>query len=253
MDMFFENRAVSGEIKLFKNAKHIFPLHFHIDLEIFLLKKGKFEISLNGKEYVLGAGDIAVIDSYDVHSYDKNVLPSDKESLVVIIPYRYLSRFNSFREYFKIKTPVISAPTLCDELIKIADAYMGENNSESVRESATDLFLSLLLEKLEFSNDKRVEESVLIRNILAFIQENYRENVSLEFIAKSLGYTTAHVSRAFHKYIKTSLPSYVNRLRLDYIDKALQNGTDKKITHLIYEAGFSSQQTYYRERKNQNR
>ena len=40
---------------------------------MFLVKSGKYVITKNGKTIEVGAGEIAVFDSYDVHSYDKKL------------------------------------------------------------------------------------------------------------------------------------------------------------------------------------
>ena len=53
----------------------------------------------------------------------------------------------------------------------------------------------------------------------------------------------------FHTYLGKGLSEYVNELRLSYIDSLIEDGDARSITELIYDAGFGSQQTYYRERK----
>ena len=246
--MFFENRNIKGKIVVNRNTSHIFPAHFHLDLEVLLLKKGKYVLSVNDNEYEVENGSVLVVDSYDVHWYKTYIGDEDRDSCVVIIPYKCLERFNAQRKFFKIKSPMIKDERLCDKLLRIADEYLSEENSEETKEAAVELFLSLLCENLEFKSEKTGEEGVLIRSILAYVQENYRGEISLSSVAKHLGYTPAHVSRAFHKYIKMSLPEYVNRLRLEYIDKQKAKDGKRKMSELIYEAGFNSQQTYYRQR-----
>ena len=59
-------------------------------------------------------------------------------------------------------------------------------------------------------------------------------------------YSTEHVSRVFHKYLRVGLPKFINDLRLDYIENELMLSDKKKITDLIFEAGFKSVQSYYR-------
>ena len=247
--MFFENRDIKGEIQASRNTSHIFPAHFHLDLEVLLLKKGKYVLAINDEEYEVESGSVVAIDSYDVHWYKTYIGDEDRDSCVVVIPYKCLERFNAQRGFFKIKSPIVKDERLCNKLLSIADEYLSPKNSEEIKEAAVELFLSLLCENLEFSSEKTGEEGVLIRSILAYIQENYRGKISLSLVAKHLGYTPAHVSRAFHKYIKMSLPEYVNRLRLEYIDKQKAKDDKRKIVDLIYEAGFNSEQTYYRQRQ----
>ncbi|MBQ8308818.1 MAG: helix-turn-helix transcriptional regulator [Clostridia bacterium] len=85
-----------------------------------------------------------------------------------------------------------------------------------------------------------------IRSILAYIQQNYRAEISRKSIARALGYTEAHISRVFHRYLGVGLAEYINGLRLAYVKKLRANGDTRTTIELIYEAGFNSQQTYYR-------
>ena len=45
------------------------------------------------------------------------------------------------------------------------------------------------------------------------------------------------------------IPEYVAKLRLDHVENARQNGDNRSLSALIFEAGFNSQQTYYRCKK----
>lgn len=248
MKIFFEDRERQESTQVIRNGSYIYPAHFHLDMEIFIQRKGEFGLSVGDESYTVGENTVVVMDSYEVHSYDfAGREKHGKDDCVLIIPYKYLAAFNRHRQNMKIVNPVLCDKTLCDQLLDIVDAYLVPTNvAETVRESATKLFLAVLSEKLSYEQGKLGVEVVLIRKILAYIQENYRQDISLESTAKHLGYSAAHVSRAFHKYIKSSLPDYVNRLRLDYIERALANGENRKKTDLVYEAGFKSQQTYYR-------
>ena len=248
--MFFESR-VADTLQIARNASHLYPAHFHLDLEIFMLKAGDLSLTLNGKSFPVKSGDIVVVDSYDVHSYDKNESQGERNSCVLIIPYRYLEKFNSRRKYFKIKNALLHEPELCNRLISIVDEYVNSDCSDSVKEAGIEMILALLSEKLVFTDEKGNEDGVLIRSILAYVQENYRGEISLDKIAKHLGYSSAHVSRSFHKYIQMGLSEYVNRLRMDYVAQEKAKDGKRKMVDLIYEAGFKSQQTYYRCKKNE--
>ena len=249
MKIFFEDREARSKPSAVRNVSYIYPAHFHLDMEIFLQRNKGYGVSIGGKTYAPSDNAIVVVDSYDVHSYDTVIDGYQADDSVVIIPYKYLGEFNRRRQGMKIAEPVICDEALCKRLLAIVDEFLlPQNVDEGVREAAIRLFLALLAEKLTFSEGKIGEEAVLIRKILSYIQENYRDEISLESTANHFGYTAAHVSRAFHRYIKTSLPEYVNRLRLEYIDRCIATGDKRKKIDLIFEAGFKSQQTYYRAR-----
>jgi AraC-like DNA-binding protein len=107
----------------------------------------------------------------------------------------------------------------------------------------------LVLEKIPFTAEKSRDEVALVRKMLLYMQQHFTENLSRAVLARALGYAEAHLSRVFHRYVQTGISEYINGLRLGYIDGKIADGYDGTMTELIYEAGFNSQQTYYRVRK----
>ena len=245
MEAFYEKmREESDELNVQRNPNPIFPAHFHLNLEVLLLRKGGYTVRVGDRRQEVGSGSVVVIDSYEIHGYEDSVLKEARDSCVVIFPYRYLQKFNEWRKNFKIAEPIICDEALCEELMQIADTYL--TGSEQIKGAAADLFLARLYERLRFSENKARDESSLVRQILSFIQENFQNDVSRKAIARELGYTEAHISRVFHRCIGKSISEYVNGLRLAYVERLRASGVKRTTLDLLYEAGFKSQQTFYR-------
>lgn len=249
MEAFYEkNREEENELSVQRNRQHVFPAHFHLNLEVLLLRKGRYTICVGERRQEVSAGSVVVIDSYQIHAYEKCVLEEERDSCVVIFPYRYLRKFNEWRKNLSIAEPFLCDGALCDELLHIADVYL--TGGEETKEAAADLFLARLYERLQFAEGKTRDEGALVRQILSFIQENFQDDVSRKTLARTLGYTEAHVSRVFHRYIGKSISEYVNGLRLAYVERLRAAGDKRTSLDLLYEAGFKSEQTYYRVKKN---
>ena len=248
MKSFYEkNREDDGKL-LVHGASEGFPAHYHRNLEIPIVLCGEQKLSVNDKELTLKDGCLTVIDSYDVHAYKK--FDGEKTGeIIVIIPYEYMQSFNARRQGLRAQADVIDNPALCQRLADIVNRFMRAEQPTEVRRTATALFLAVLYENIAWTHDRGKDEATLVRNILTHIHENYRLEISRSTIAHALGYTEAHVSRVFHRYLKTGISSYVNRLRLAYIERLRADGDGRTTIELIYEAGFQSQQTYYRCRK----
>lgn len=245
MKGFYEkSREENTELHIRRRGTHDFKAHFHGNLEIFIIKSGAYRITVNEHEYTLTDGQIAVIDSYNIHSYEG--LRGAGDDCIIIVPYRYLRAWSEVRRGMAMGSPVIEDGELACELLDIADRHLCEGVSVRRREAAIKLLLAMLLERLEWVEDHSRSEVSLIREILAYIHENYRNNVTRGGLARALGYTEAHISRVFHRYIRTGISAYVNELRLEYVDRLREAGDRRSVTDLIYEAGFGSQQTYYR-------
>ncbi|MBQ8295694.1 MAG: helix-turn-helix transcriptional regulator [Clostridia bacterium] len=246
MKSFYEkNREDSHELVIQRNTPHIFPSHFHRNLEIFILRQGEFSVTLNERQRIVTSGTVVIFDSYEIHGYDARK-EMQTESCVLVIPYEYSSAFMAKRQNMAIGNPVICDPALCDTLLRVVDEYLLEQDNEDIQKSAVELLLVILSQKIEWTQEKRREDTALIRSILSFIQEHYTDDASRSAISRALGYTQAHVSRVFHRYMRKGISEYVNELRLTYVEQALAHDSSKTILTLIYEAGFKSQQTYYR-------
>ena len=249
MKSYYEKiRDDAGKLDIGRDSAGTYPAHFHRDLEILLAKRGSYEILINGIPQRAEGDAVFVMDSFDVHKYVKRVPDAEGrlENKTVIIPYAYARNFNEIKRGRAVRNSVIEDSALVDKLYELTESYIATAKSEAVKASAAELFLSILSEHLVFSEGSARGEIELVREILSYIHENFRGNVSRVSIARTLGYTEAHISRVFHSYLKTGIPEYVNRLRLDYVESARKGGDRRSIVELIYDAGFNSQQTYYR-------
>ncbi len=246
MKAYYEKlREENSEIEVSRNYNHTFAEHFHMHVEILVIKSGKYTVTLNGKQYFLKGGDICFSNQYDIHGYvkDKNVKNTD--DAVIIIPYKYSEKFNEEHSGEKVLSPVIHDEKLAKDILEIADRILLKDNGKNVKVSGINLILALLSEKLTFVKEESHKESFLVKSVLEYLSINYRSDVSLKTLSKELGYTKEHISRTFHEYVKKGIPEYVNDLRLNYLEQEIKKG-DKKITEVIFDAGFKSIQSYYR-------
>ncbi len=223
-----------------------YPSHFHSSVEVFILLDGEYQIKINGILYDMKGGDVALISSYDVHEYVGSITENTKD-LVILIPFSFAESFISRHKGERISRPILNGVELSKTLLSLANNYVNcKNFSEDIKRKATELFLTLIEEKCNFVKDEGKGEILLVKNMLFYIHNNYTSKIRVSDIAKDVGYSNEHVSRVFNKYIGQKIPEYVNNLRLDFIKKEIKKDRNKKITSLIFEAGFNSVQSYYR-------
>ncbi|MBR2376909.1 MAG: helix-turn-helix transcriptional regulator [Clostridia bacterium] len=247
MKSFFEKRRDDNQrVDVQWHGKRIFPPHFHSNLEIFIVKDGSYTVSCNNKSYKVTSGDVFIFESFDVHSYDLK-LTEICDDVVFIIPYKYLGNFNEFLNGKSIKNPHLKNCDNLENLIEILKDIDKAKN-EYKTQALVDLFLSTIIEDLTLTDQKENTDSYLIRQILEYIENNFKGECTRESIAQSLGYSNTYVSKVFNSFINTNISTYVNTLRLNYVEK--NKNSDKTVLELIYESGFKSQQTYYRFLKN---
>ena len=248
MRTYYEHsRDESKLVHLSRSRSHVYPSHYHQSLEVYILRRGSCRLEINGRVADLSGGTVVVIDSYDIHHYISWGEGSD--DCAIVIPYRYLDRFNRERGAKALADNYILNSALADELLDLADRYIRRGSEDAVTEAGISLFLSVLLSRVALSDSPPRGESGLVRQILDYIGDNFRGDISRSRIAAELGYTDSHISRVFHRYLGRGICDYVAELRLDYIDRMIKEGDPRSQTELIYDAGFGSPESYYRWRK----
>ena len=225
------------------DKKYVYPSHFHRRIELFILKKGSYKVGVNKNTYELNSGDVLFLDSFAVHSYIEP-LSKELDAICLLIPRDYAVNFFS-RHTGTVLKPVISNNVLTEKIYSLAEEFILNTSNTNVQKGATELIFSMLENELIFSKDNEINENTLILDMLVYIEKNLNKDLTLPIISKALGYSNAHISRTFKKYVNSSIPEYVNKLRLEKVDELLKEKKLKK-TDAIFLAGFNSYQTYYR-------
>ncbi len=252
MNAFFEkNRQTTNTVSIQRNRTSPFPRHFHNNLEIYLLQQGKRKIHLNGKTHVLTDGMVAFFDSFDIHGYEQS--ESTNNECVVIIPYGFLDFFNGLRNSLSTSNNIIHDPKLCANLMEIADRLLSKTKNSPLISCAVNLFLTYIYNAYSFNLADRNKDDELIRKILTFLDKNFKSEISLSSLSSNLGYSKEHISRIFHKYFNIGIPQYINDLRLNYFNYLSSLSDNANITELIYQAGFNSIQSFYRNKARSNK
>ena len=219
--------------------------HFHQNVEICVLISGERHVSIGGKQIHAKAPCVIFVDSFVVHSYGKG----DGDHYAFVIPSEMLSEFTQMRNGRVFAEEYIQSEELVQDIMKICADYLHNKvyDGEYRLFVSANLVLLHLLKYVPLVEAHDENDGDLINRILTYIQHSYRENITLKSVAHELGYAEGHLSRVFHQYVDESFPSYVNRLRLEYVKNRLNSG--ENITNLIYDAGFRNAQTYYRAKK----
>lgn len=76
-----------------------------------------------------------------------------------------------------------------------------------------------------------------------FIEEHFTENITLDDISKSIGYSKYHLNRIFLKSTGKTIYQYIKERRLFEAANQLLN-TDKSIVEIALDVGYTSQQSF---------
>lgn len=132
--------------------------------------------------------------------------------------------------------------------LEVASVHLGrlyvEEKLETGQEASFRHLLEMIAESLSdrLFRETRTHHPALPRKIslaVRYLRENYREPVSLCFVARRVELSQERLSRLFHASLGVTFSDYLNRLRLDHCRKALRE-TETSITDIAFGSGFQS-------------
>lgn len=219
------------------------PFHWHNSVEVLCVLEGTLQLFVNARSHTIRDGECIAISSGMIH----DVANTPNRTLVLQIPLRILS-------------PFVSAPQLLHFHVsknKNAKAYehlvnqfmqmnqIIRNKKEGyLFDSEITLIKILKLLVLYFTEKEPLQSRISsnIQDLLIYINEHYKEPLSVQNLAKIVGYNANYLSRIFHTQMGTTLNEYIYRVRLTHFREALFN-TDSSIKELMLECGLKNQRT----------
>lgn len=224
-----------------------FHYNWHKDLEILVILKGSVEVCTENKLFFLEEDDVILINSNEGHATFSKTPESvaflfrlDPDFLEKYIPgYQYIC--------FKLRTDAESKNMFSYCLIR---KYMAQMIIAKMKEPLEDelLFrsafyglLNLLTKEFSHKESKNLlglEKSTTdIHKIILYIEEHYREKLSLDEIAEYFGYNSSYFSQMFRSSVGINFYEFLTRRRLREAVRELDR-TNKKILDIANDTGF---------------
>jgi xylan 1,4-beta-xylosidase len=217
-------------IKFFLHRIGSVSRHWHQSLELIVTIKGQVDINVNNTSYQLGAGDLILINSNEVHE-----LHSEDATMIALqIKLELLKEVvvDIKKMYFDCNT----AKTLDGErfrTIKRIVAQILQHNihaSEFIDLKNASLVYELIYELCtHFSSEEhegphQTKEALdRLRRILDHINSHYNEPLSLQNVAKQEFLSVPYLSKYFKNKLGLSFSDYLKDLRLHYAVNDLMN------------------------------
>lgn len=232
-----------------------FPLHWHEELEILYPLNGTADIMIEGRNFHLLRKHMLVVESRKVHS----TYTYDEVSMFVCI---HISK-KHMRQYFpeidscQIRcTPEDAAReqfpvyrTACGLLEDLTRLYMEE--PPTYRMEAEGLVLQILSRLIRFFSVRQAPSSPTdnslamerIRDVITYVEEHFREPVSLDDVSGLLGLSKEYFCRFFKKNMGMTFLNYLSEVRLAHTYDDLLN-TNAPISEVMEANGFTNQKLF---------
>lgn len=237
-----------------ESSSSLVPSHWHEHIEILMILDGTQHLNIHEQEYVLSKNDIFVINSGDIHS---TRVSGYARVLLLQIPWhypeQYISRFAQVRfgEYFcysRLKSNP-AYQNLTRHLLALADIFSAKQDGYELLFTARlhDFLYTLYTNFSERTaeSSKGQKNALRLRETLSFIEQHYKEPVTMRQAAKAAALNPEYFCRVFKRNTGITFLEYVNQVRLTHIYEEL-TATQDTITDILARNGFTNYKIFCR-------
>ena len=245
--MYYESkRDILQNLHIRHQKNHLVEMHLHQAIEIHYGESGLSHFTCGRIEYDIAPGEIAFIPSCIPHA---RTPLSDGICLTCIIPYTFFKVFEDKGISFtqgKLTDRKVNQE-IRDTILKAEEALEGVHSPSSLLlQGYTAVILGLIAEYYPAGNSN-TNFSALMIEIIKYIWNHSKEDLSLNQLAEQFGYSRYYFSNLFHKYFNCNLNSYINQIR---VTKVLsETGGNRNMTDVILENGFRSPSVFYQTKR----
>lgn len=224
-------------------------LHFHRNIEIYGVVKGRVSVSIVDENRILSDGQIAVIDGLENHSYE---IDGEAEIFYVHVGTRYLRDLLTL--YPNQRLPHWLMDVEYNKVIrKRLQGIMGiapEQIPYLRRIGVACELFSDIIEHYGVENKKSnmTGDNNLITEIIQYIYGHYDENISLETLSSVFFVSPKVLSKKLSKRLNVDLRVFINDIRVQKAVQMLDDPQykDKSLNEIVGICGFKNMGTFYR-------
>jgi len=242
----YQNENI-GKSYSFKSRHHrlgyTVPPHIHEYSELMYVYDGEMTMYLDGKKQTVKAGQMAFVFPNIAHEYTN-------ETQCGIWCAVFSNDFlHAFYQMYPDKIPKDSVIDISEEDLWIVNGLQSTDTEDVVERSGLlSLLFSRLAKKVEF-DDREGNGSNLYNSAINYISSNFRTDFTLADMARTLGYHEKYLSGELHHLTKMNFRAFLATYRVDHAKSQLRS-TERTISDIALDSGFSSINTFNRVFKN---
>ena len=221
------------------------PLHWHNEMEIIYIKKGRGNVTLDFDNHYVEYGDIIIVLPGQMHGISRLGDYTMEYENIIFAPEMLMSvtQDTLSEEFF---TPFMSGKITFNHIIskdnpnynnisgclKRADK-IGENFPRGYKLAIKGVLYEFFYELYQVCSleapDKSNKNIDRIKDIVKYIETNYDKPISIAEIAGVTGFSESHFMKFFKTIMGTSFVDYLNDYRLSMASRMLVSSDDKII------------------------
>lgn len=228
----------------FEGIMQKFPNHFHEHYVIGFIEKGKRFLSCKNNEYILGEGDLILLNPRDNHMCEQ----IDYRSLdfrCINIPIETMKKtvfeINGQEEYMPEFTKHVLYRSELVSSLKELHTMIIQKFNDFKKEEIFFYIVEQLINEYTQPNTMlpRITLTTEVQTVCKFLENNYARNISLNELSLITGISKYHLLRSFTKQKGISPYSFLETIRIDKAKHMLEEGTSP--IEVALQTGFNDQ------------
>lgn len=237
---------IDGVITDATNRKNVScNYHFHYPFEFLIVWEGEVKVKISGKEYLLHRGDVAYSLPFEPHSYTTK---ESSSSLCIVFAPEVISSF------YKVVNPTQThknAFALDADLFHYMERVCKREISGTEKVGILYLLLSQIDRNCPPSDTGDVSENTELCDLtLKYLSHHFLEPISLDSVARDLGYNKSYLSRAVKEQSGMGFVRHLTSLRVFHaarlIELAADTNDDLSFSAIAFECGFGNIRSFNR-------
>lgn len=235
---------------IYLNKFYCCPTHlscicnWHENIEILMILEGKGFVRVNEDRFPVSEGDIAVINSGQLH----DVFSHDFMRYACLIIDRSFFLQNYLDSNKLTFTPILRDTHLYALLRTFEANYLDHTSPyriQAVRRDAMNIIVKLCTEFCDGAAPQKGETRIhaTIKKVVYRIRTESHTEISLDTIAKDEGWNKSYLAREFRRYTGQTMIEFLNTIRCENARKMLLE-SDLSVGDVGRRCGFNDQ-TYF--------
>ncbi len=224
--------------------------HFHEDLEFVTVTSGTMAYSVNGKLITLNEGDTIFVNSNQIHY---SVATEGTASYVIFIVHPNILN-SSVAVELQALQPILSNPNLSYLRFRYINEYTRSirdimlslpsirRDPFQITKKLFDIWEIILEQSKHYGmfdeNTETDQHTRSFKTMMYYIQQNYKDSITLDDIAASGNISKSLCNKIFHKYVGDSPINYLLNYRVRKVAELLRS-TTLSLSDIASDTGFN--------------
>jgi len=241
MGYFYED--IAQRLRVHEGRNLNFPLHLHVQAELFYVAEGGAWVTVESKRRLMGAGEAALIWPGSVHGYEAS---GENRHVLVIADASMLGEYREALTGCHCPDPFLPREAVHPDVRHCLAALVRDPGmAEPMRRAYLSVALGRTLDQLKLEARRSPGGRDALHSLLTYISAHLEEPLSLDSLSKALFLNRYTISKLFNERVGCSLSTYVNALRVSMAENLLRD-PQADVAGIALSCGFGSERTLYR-------